>query len=83
MLYRYDLEAWNDPARLPMGLAAIASFLVGVVFWCMGMVETWFVGPIGALIGSGGGDIANELALVMTLVAYLPLRWLELKYVGR
>jgi len=83
VLHRYDLEAWNDPARLPMGLAAIASFLVGVVFWCMGMVETWFVGPIGALIGSGGGDIANELALVMTLVAYLPLRWLELKYVGR
>ena len=51
--------------------------------WCMGMVETWFVGPVGGLIGEGGGDVANELTFAMTLVAYVPLRWLELRYVGR
>jgi NCS1 nucleoside transporter family len=79
----YDLEAWNDPARLPLGLAAIASFLLGVVMWCMGMVETWFVGPIGGLIGADGGDVANELTFAVTLLAYLPLRWVELRYVGR
>jgi NCS1 nucleoside transporter family len=79
----YDLDAWNDPARLPIGLAAIASFLLGVVFWCMGMVETWFVGPIGGLIGADGGDVANELTFAVTLLAYLPLRWVELRFVGR
>jgi purine-cytosine permease-like protein len=79
----YDLEAWNDPARLPLGLAAIASFLLGVVMWCMGMVETWFVGPIGGLIGADGGDVANELTFAVTLLAYLPLRWVELRFVGR
>jgi NCS1 nucleoside transporter family len=79
----YDLEAWNDPSRLPWGLAALTSFLLGVVMWCMGMVETWFVGPVGGMIGEGGGDVANELTFAMTLVAYVPLRWLELRYVGR
>lgn len=79
----YDLEGWNEPARLPLGLAALASFLLGVVMWCMGMVETWFVGPVGGLIGDAGGDVANELTFVVTLVAYLPLRWAERRYFGR
>lgn len=79
----YDLEAWNDPARLPHGLAALVAFLVGVVGWCLGMVQTWFVGPVGVLVGSAGGDVANELTLVMTLVVFVPLRYLELKYFKR
>jgi NCS1 nucleoside transporter family len=37
----YDLEGWNDPKRLPMGLAALTAFCIGVVAWVMGMVETW------------------------------------------
>lgn len=79
----YDLDAWNDPTRLPIGLGALAAFVVGVAGWVLGMVETWYVGPIGGLIGSNGGDVANELALVATLITYLPARYLELKVVGR
>ncbi|KAI8633221.1 permease for cytosine/purines, uracil, thiamine, allantoin-domain-containing protein [Xylariaceae sp. FL1651] len=79
----YDLEAWNDPSRLPIGLGALAAFLVGVAGWVLGMVETWYVGPIGKLIGSDGGDVANELTFVITLVVYLPARYLELKAFGR
>ncbi|KUI61110.1 Purine-cytosine permease fcyB [Cytospora mali] len=79
----YDLEAWNDPKRLPLGLAALVSFLVGVVGWVLGMVETWFTGPVGELVGSAGGDLANELTFGFTLVLFVPLRFLELKYVGR
>lgn len=79
----YDLDAWNDPKRLPMGIAGLIAFLIGVVGWVMGMVETWYSGPIGLLIGSEGGDVANELTLVFTLVSYVPLRYLELKYIGR
>jgi purine-cytosine permease-like protein len=37
----YDLDGWNDPSRLPVGLAALASFLLGVVAWVMGMWQTW------------------------------------------
>ncbi|KAI1149898.1 permease for cytosine/purines, uracil, thiamine, allantoin-domain-containing protein [Nemania diffusa] len=79
----YDLDAWNDPARLPIGLGALAAFLIGVVGWILGMVETWYVGPIGKLIGSGGGDVANELTFVFTLLTYIPARYLELKVFGR
>ncbi|KAK3679848.1 hypothetical protein LTR78_000224 [Recurvomyces mirabilis] len=79
----YDLEGWNDPKRLPLGIAGFSAFALGVVMWCMGMVETWYVGPIGKLIGAYGGDIANELAFAATSLSYIPIRYLELKYVGR
>ncbi|KAJ5902444.1 hypothetical protein N7495_002972 [Penicillium taxi] len=79
----YDLDGWNDPKRLPMGIAGLIAFLIGVVGWVLGMVETWFSGPLGLLIGSDGGDIANELCLVFTVVTYIPLRYLELRYIGR
>ncbi|KAK4544249.1 hypothetical protein LTR36_004459 [Oleoguttula mirabilis] len=78
----YNLEAWNDPSKLPLGIAGFSAFALGVVFWVMGMVETWYIGPLGKLIGAYGGDIANELAFVSTL-SYIPFRYLELKYVGR
>ncbi len=47
-------QGWNDPKRLPLGIAAFTSFMLGVIMWCMGMVETWYVGPLGKLIGATG-----------------------------
>ncbi|KAJ9650611.1 hypothetical protein H2198_010083 [Neophaeococcomyces mojaviensis] len=79
----YDLEGWNDPARLPIGLGALTAFGLGIIAWCMGMVETWYVGPIGKLIGAEGGDIANEFTFVVTLVAFIPARYLEKRFIGR
>ncbi|QKX60369.1 uncharacterized protein TRUGW13939_07514 [Talaromyces rugulosus] len=79
----YDLEGWNDPARLPIGLAAATAFLLGVVAWCMGMEETWFIGPLAKTIGKSGGDVANEFTFVVTALTYLPARYLELKYFRR
>lgn len=79
----YDLEGWNDPSRLPVGLAALVAFGLGIIAWVMGMVETWYVGPIGKLIGASGGDIANEFTFLVTLVVYLPARYLEKKMIGR
>jgi purine-cytosine permease-like protein len=79
----YDLEGWNIPKRLPVGYAGATAFGLGVVVWVMGMVQTWFVGPIAREIGSSGGDVSNQLCLVVTLVSYLPARWLEYKFVGR
>ncbi|KAJ6049457.1 uncharacterized protein N7446_007212 [Penicillium canescens] len=82
-LANYDLDAWNTPARMPIGYAGLAAFLCGAAGWIVGMVETYYVGALATMIGDSGGDIANELALVFTSVSYLPLRMLELKYVGR
>jgi NCS1 nucleoside transporter family len=79
----YDLEAWNDPSRLPHGIAAAVAFSIGIVAWVMGMVETWYVGPLGKLIGAFGGDIANELTFAVTALVFIPARFLELKFIGR
>ncbi|KAE8409612.1 permease for cytosine/purines, uracil, thiamine, allantoin-domain-containing protein [Aspergillus pseudonomiae] len=79
----YDLDAWNTPSKMPIGFAGLTAFLCGAAGWIVGMVETYYVGAIAKLIGADGGDIANELALVFTSVSYIPLRKLELKYIGR
>ncbi|KAK0322638.1 hypothetical protein LTR82_006598 [Friedmanniomyces endolithicus] len=57
----YDLEGWNDPKRLPIGIAAFTSFMLGVVMWLMGMVETWYVGPLGKLIGASGNSLVSDV----------------------
>jgi NCS1 nucleoside transporter family len=79
----YDLEGWNDPARLPLGIGASVAFALGVASWCMGMNQTWFVAPLAKVIGDYGGDVGNELTFVVTALGYLPARYLELKYFGR
>ncbi|EMD61582.1 hypothetical protein COCSADRAFT_183582 [Bipolaris sorokiniana ND90Pr] len=79
----YDLDGWNEPSRLPLGLAAGTSFGLGVLGWFMGMDQTWFVGPVAKLIGATGGDVGNEMTLVITLVTFVPLRFLEKKFIGR
>jgi NCS1 nucleoside transporter family len=38
----YNLEGWNDPEVLPMGLAAGTAFGLGVIAWVMGMVSQSF-----------------------------------------
>lgn len=81
----YDLEAWNDPKHLPVGYAGGLAFAAGIAGCVLGMSETWYVGVLARKIGDPayGGDIGNELALIFTLVVYVPARWAEKKYTGR
>ncbi|RMZ87951.1 hypothetical protein DV736_g4831, partial [Chaetothyriales sp. CBS 134916] len=79
----YDLDGWNDPARLPLGIGASVAFLLGVVVWVLGMDQTWFNAPISRLIGDYGGDVANELCFVVTVLTYIPARYLERRYFGK
>ena len=37
----YELSAWQDPERLPKGLAGTASLLIGIGFSFLGMDQTW------------------------------------------
>ncbi|KAL7781804.1 permease for cytosine/purines, uracil, thiamine, allantoin domain-containing protein [Trichoderma afarasin] len=79
----YDLDGWNDPARLPIGIGASVAFGLGIVSWVMGMDETWYIGPLAKTIGDYGGDVANEFTFVVTALTYAPARYLELKFFGR
>lgn len=97
----YNLEGWNDPKVIPVGIAALCAFLCGVMAFVMGMVsriwtmlaglqthanpsqnESWFIGPLCRRV-PGEGDVANELTLVVTFVVFVPLRYLEKKFIGR
>lgn len=83
-LDNYDLELWNTPSKMPIGIAGLLAFLLGIVGCILGMVQTWYVGVISKKIGDTGGDLGNELAFAFTLVAYVPLRhWERWQFPGR
>ncbi|OAQ81352.1 nucleoside transporter [Purpureocillium lilacinum] len=79
----YDLTAWQDPQRLPWGLAGTASLLIGIGFSFLGMDQTWYVGPVAKPIGVHGGDVGDELTVISVLLSYPLLRWFEIRHVGR
>lgn len=81
--HKYNLEAWNTRSLMPVGVAGLTAFAAGIAAAVVGMDETWWVGPIAKKIGTGGGDLGNELSLVFTLVTYFPVRYLELHLIGR
>lgn len=78
----YDWAAWNDRKRLPIGLAALAAFLVGWLGATLGMYQTYFTGPLGKLVGDGI-DLALPVSSSWAATVYPPLRWLELRFIGR
>ncbi|KAF2732407.1 hypothetical protein EJ04DRAFT_513879 [Polyplosphaeria fusca] len=79
----FDWTAWEDPTRLPIGMAALASFLLGWMGAVLGMYQVWYVGPIAKLVGETGADIGMWVGCGFALLAFPPLRALELRVVGR
>lgn len=79
----FDWSAWEDRKRLPLGVAALVAFLVGWAGAIIGMYQAWYAGPVAKDIGGYGGDIGTWVAIAFTCVTFPPLRWLELKFVGR
>eukprot|EP00276_Gloeochaete_wittrockiana_P006474 CAMPEP_0184644370 /NCGR_PEP_ID=MMETSP0308-20130426/1095_1 /TAXON_ID=38269 /ORGANISM="Gloeochaete witrockiana, Strain SAG 46.84" /LENGTH=412 /DNA_ID=CAMNT_0027072855 /DNA_START=280 /DNA_END=1518 /DNA_ORIENTATION=- len=78
----YNPMIWNQPGLLPIGWAAIASFLIGCVGPVLGFGAwpDWWVGPIADLVNKPYGvDIGFELAYGITLISYLILRPIELR----
>ncbi|MGH2478781.1 MAG: purine-cytosine permease family protein [Ktedonobacteraceae bacterium] len=85
---RYNVEDWNDSRHLPVGWAAMVSMLIGLfgVFLGFAQVITFnnvphpITGLIGGLINQPFGmDVGFELGVVLSLVAYLILRPIELR----
>ena len=79
----FDWTAWEDKRRLPLGIAALASFLVGWAGAIVGMWQEWYAGPVALKVGGYGGDIGAWMAIAFTSVVYPPLRYMELKKFGR
>ena len=79
----FDWAAYENKAKLPIGLAALVSFLVGWVGPIIGMYQVWWTGPVARHIGDSGGDLGLFLGIAFTAVVFPPLRYLELRMIGR
>ena len=72
----YDWSAWNDEAKLPIGLAAFIAFLVGWAGAILCMAQVWYIGPIARLVGENGADVRSVLIYPkVETVADCALRW--------
>jgi purine-cytosine permease-like protein len=77
----FDWAAWEDKSYLPVGYAAFASFVLGWVGAILGMSQVWYIGPISE--AASLADLGMWLGCGFALVVFPPLRYLELKMVGR
>lgn len=81
--YLYNWAAVFVPHRIPIGVAAIALFLIGVVGSVIGMNQIFWQGWCARLIGEDGGDLGLWMSGGFTGVVYPFLRYAELKYLER
>jgi purine-cytosine permease-like protein len=77
----FEWARWEDKKYLPLGIAALVSFLLGWLGAVLGMYQVWYVGRLAKL--AGGCDIGVWVGCGFALLSYPPLRWLELKWVGK
>ncbi|KAJ7636852.1 cytosine-purine permease [Roridomyces roridus] len=73
---RYKLADWNNPTKLPPGLAALLSFCMSFALLVPCMRQTWYVG---AIAKHGTGDIGVIVGFFGTCVLYGPLRAVEIR----
>ena len=79
----FDWAAWENKKYLPVGAAALTSFFVGWAGAIIGMYQVWYIGPVAKLVGGIGADIGIWLGMGFALLTFPPLRYLELRYIGR
>lgn len=76
----YNWAEWNNPKKLPTGIAALAAFLAGIVGAVMGMCQVYYVGPIARHFGEYGADLGMWFGGLFSLVTYPVFRFIELQY---
>ncbi|CAI7570138.1 unnamed protein product [Penicillium glandicola] len=79
----FDWEDWADRSKLPLGLAALAAFLIGWIGSIISMNQIYFTGPIAKMVGDSGSDLGIWVGSAWAMVTYPGLRWLELKKFNR
>lgn len=79
----FDWTAWEDQKRLPIGFAALTAFLIGWAGCIISMYQFYYTGPVAMAVGTTPADLGIWVGMSFTLLTFPPLRFLELKFVGR
>ncbi|KKA26334.1 hypothetical protein TD95_003508 [Thielaviopsis punctulata] len=72
----YDPAVWDNWSQLPLGVAAISSFLLSFALVIPCMEQVWYTGPI----AKRTGDLGFEVAFFLAGILYVGFRKLENKY---
>lgn len=64
----YNWDAWNNPNKLPIGIAGFIAFVVGWVGAILCMAQVWYIGPIAKLVGDYGADVGFFPPLFMCII---------------
>jgi purine-cytosine permease-like protein len=75
----YDIDIWDNAARLPPGIAAILACIVSFSLVVPSMAQVWYTGPI----AEKTGDLGFEFAFILTAILYVPFRMVEKRIAGR
>jgi len=76
----YRIQDWDKPSKLPIGIAALLSFLGAFGIVIPSMSQAWYTGPIAK---AGTGDIGVLTGAVVGVVLYAILRAVEKMFPGR
>lgn len=58
----YNWSIWNDPGKLPLGIAGFVAFCIGWAGAILCMAQVWYIGPIAKLVGEYGADVSESLS---------------------
>ncbi|CAI7579145.1 unnamed protein product [Penicillium bialowiezense] len=79
----FNWDAWADSSKLPIGIAALAAFLIGWAGAIVSMDQVWYVGPIAKMVGADGSDLGIWVGVSWAMLVFPPLRWWELRTFDR
>jgi NCS1 nucleoside transporter family len=57
----FNWAVWDQPGKLPIGIAAFVAFIIGWVGAILGMAQVWYIGPIAHLVGDYGADVSVDV----------------------
>lgn len=67
----FNWDDWRDQKKLPVGVAAFTSFLIGWAGAIVCMGQTYYYGPIAKLVGDYGADVSARSFLDFCVVNVL------------
>ncbi|HEV7126617.1 MAG TPA: cytosine permease [Ktedonobacterales bacterium] len=73
---QYAVQDYETASKLPVGIAAVVSMVVGLAVAALGISQQLFTGPLSKALG--GADIGFPLAIVASGILYFFLRKWEL-----